>query len=65
LLFGKRLLGKLMAHQEEIDAIFHRMVELLGRELEGFGRHLACDSKAIRTHARPRGKDKQQGLPSR
>ena len=54
------LLGKLMAHQAEIDAIFDELIELLRGLLEGFGRHLACDSKAIASHARPRGKDQAQ-----
>jgi len=32
------------------------------RRRAGFSRHLACDSKGIRTHARPRGKDRLKGL---
>jgi len=57
-----RFLKGLMAHQQEIDAIFDRLVESLTEELPDFGRHLACDSKGIRTHARPRGRDKQREL---
>jgi len=59
-----RFLRKLMAHQREIDGMFDTLVEKLRGELEGFGRHLACDSKGIRTHARPRGKEAQQSLES-
>jgi len=57
-----RFLKKLMACQAQIDEMFDALVGKLRAELEGFGRHLACDSKGIRTHARPRGKDKQQEL---
>lgn len=57
-----RFLGKLMAHQQEIDAIFDALVEGLGEELPEFGVHLACDAKGIASHARPMGKDKQQEL---
>lgn len=55
-----RFLKGLMARQGEIDAIFDRLVDQLSQELEGFGRHLACDSKGIRTHARPRDKDQNE-----
>jgi Transposase DDE domain/Transposase domain (DUF772) len=54
-----RFLGGLMAHQQEVDGIFDRLVESLKRELPGFGVHLACDSKGIRSHGRPAGKDRQ------
>lgn len=57
-----RFLKKLMRYQQEIDSIFDRLVELLAEELEGFGRYLATDSKGIRTHARPRGKEALEGL---
>jgi hypothetical protein len=55
-------LGKLIEHQGDIDAIFDDLVEKLREVLEGLGRHLACDSKGIWTHARPRGKDRLAGL---
>jgi hypothetical protein len=57
-----RFLKKLMALEEQIDEMFHSLVDELSEELEGFGRHLACDSKGIRTHARPRGKERMEGL---
>jgi len=50
-------LQSLLAHPNEIDAIFDDLVERLRAELPGFGRVLACDGKALRTHARPRRKD--------
>jgi len=57
-----RSLKKLMACQEMIDGMFDELVEELRGELEGFGSDLACDSKAVRTHARARGKQKQRAL---
>jgi len=57
-----RFLKGLMGCQEKIDGMFDELVEALGAELEGFGRHLACDSKGVRTHARAQGKDKQRAL---
>jgi hypothetical protein len=41
----------------DIDAIFDDLVERLRAELPDFGRVLAVDGKALRTHARPRKKD--------
>ena len=55
-----RFLKKLLRHQVLIDRMFEGLVKELAGELEGFGQHLACDSKALRTHARPQGKGKQQ-----
>ena len=57
-----RFLKKLMRHQELIDEMLEGLVEELRGELPDFGRHLACDSKGIRTHARPRGKERLEGL---
>lgn len=57
-----RFLSKLMRHQQEVDCILDRLVEALGEELAGFGRHLACDSKGIRSHARPRKKEERRRL---
>jgi hypothetical protein len=48
--FLKVLLGSL----DLIEAIFDELVEQLCHALLGFGRHLAMDGKALRTHARPR-----------
>lgn len=52
-----RFLKRLMAHQREIDRMFETLVEDLMEALPGFGEHLAIDSKAISTHARPRGRE--------
>jgi len=57
-----RFLKKLMRHQELVDEMFERLVEELRGELADFGRHLACDSKAIRTHGRPRGAETLESL---
>jgi hypothetical protein len=50
-------LQSLLAHADRVDAIFDDLVERLRAELPGFGRLLAIDGKALRTHARPRRKD--------
>jgi hypothetical protein len=50
-------LQSLLAHADRVDAIFDNLVERLRTELPGFGRLLAIDGKALRTHARPRRKD--------
>jgi len=55
-----RFLQGLMARQEQIDGMFERLVDDLSEELDGFGRHLACDSKAIRSHARPPKKGQEE-----
>jgi hypothetical protein len=55
-------LGNLLERQEMVDGMFRKLVTSLKAELEGFGRHLACDSKAIRTHARPPSKDRKAHL---
>ena len=47
-----RFFRSLFKQAERVDAMFDELVESLRRELEGFGRHLAGDGKAIRTHAR-------------
>lgn len=57
-----RFLKKLIAHQDRIDGMFQILVQQLTEKLKDFGRHLACDSKGIRTHARPRGKDQLEAL---
>ncbi len=55
-----RFLKSLFRHQEAIDAMFDRLVELLRQELDGFGAVLAVDGKAIPSHARGR-KKKEEG----
>jgi len=50
-------LQSLLAHADRVDAIFDDLVERLRTELPDFGRLLAIDGKALRTHARPRRKD--------
>ena len=57
-----RFLRNLMGHQGEIDGMFDALVERLREELKGFGRHLAYDSKGIRSHGRPRGREVMEGL---
>lgn len=52
-----RFLRRLMAHQDEIDALSDALVESLREALPGFGRVLAADGKALPTHARRRGKN--------
>ena len=59
-----RFLKVLMGRQDAIDAVFDALVERLREALSirtrtgpGFGRVLAADGKAVRTHARPRGKN--------
>ncbi len=51
-----RFFGVLAEHVEIVDDIFRALVGRLGSELPEFGRHLACDSKEVHTHARPRGR---------
>jgi hypothetical protein len=57
-----RFLRRLMKCQQEVDRIFDDLVEALSKELGGFGRHLACDSKGIATHARPRPRGERESL---
>ena len=52
-----RFLKVLMGRQDAIDAVFDALVERLREALPGFGRVLAADGKAVRTHARRRGKN--------
>lgn len=47
-----RFLRKLFRHQDEIDNIFCVLVERLQKDLPSFGSTIACDSKAIASHAR-------------
>jgi hypothetical protein len=57
-----RFYDNLFEHQDDIDQIFHRLVEALKEELPDFGRHLAMDSKAIESHGGPKGKEAHQKL---
>ena len=52
-----RFLTKLMEHREAIEAIFDILVEQIRSRLEGFGKILAIDSKAIPSF----GKGRKQG----
>ena len=52
-----RFLTTLTAETEALEALFDDLVERLRTALPGFGRVLAADGKALRTHARPRPKD--------
>lgn len=56
-----RFMGKLMGHQELIDAVFDRLVDSLSELLPGFGCHLAIDSKPIWSHGRRRGNGERDG----
>lgn len=47
-----RFLKNLMEHQAMMEAMFERLVRELSEVLPDFGKHLAIDSKAIRSFAR-------------
>ncbi|MEW5784555.1 MAG: transposase [Bacillota bacterium] len=53
-----RFLSKLMDMEEEIDAIFNRLIDELKVLLPDFGENLAVDGKKIPTHANPHKDDK-------
>ena len=59
-----RFLGGLLACEGLglVEGMFDELVESLRAELPGFGERLACDSKGIRTHARPPRKDQERNL---
>jgi len=57
-----RFLQSLFSHQQEIDEMFEKLVEMLRKELPGFGRSLAIDSKGIASHGRPREKERYKAL---
>ena len=50
-----RFLRRLLEHEELLQQMFDALVGAVRGELPGFGRTLAIDGKAIRTHGRPRG----------
>ena len=56
-------LKNLFAHAKRIEAMFDRLVAELTKELGDFGTVLAADGKALRTHARPAGKDHAKRTP--
>ena len=47
-----RFLRVLLKHQAAIEAMFEALVQALSEELEGFGRYLAIDGKAIKSHGK-------------
>ena len=47
-----RFLSKLIERPEQIEAIFDELVKQVSELLPGFGEVLACDGKAIDTHAK-------------
>ncbi len=49
-----RFLAKLLSLEEEIDALFDRLVAEVSALLPDFGKNLALDGKAMETHARYR-----------
>lgn len=50
-----RFLGKLVRHEDELMAIFHRLVEALRSKLSGLGESLAIDSTDIHSWSSGRG----------
>jgi len=56
---------KLLNMEEEIDAIFDRLVEEISELLPGFGKNLAVDGKGIETHAKPRKKGQSKPADGR
>ncbi|MFQ5868140.1 MAG: transposase [bacterium] len=52
-----RFLKGLLSMQDEIDKIFHGLIEELRKLLADFGEHLAVDSKSIATYARDNSSD--------
>lgn len=47
-----RFLRNLFRYEQEVEGIFDRLLERLGGYLPDLGRHLAVDSKGIRSHGR-------------
>ncbi len=60
-----RFLGKLLSLEEEINAIFDKLVEKIAVLLPDFGANLALDGKAIETHARPHKKEEKKTADGR
>lgn len=58
-----RFLKNLFRHAGMMEAMLDRLVEALKEALPDFGKILAVDGKAIRTHARPAGKDWAKRTP--
>ncbi|MDD5708668.1 MAG: transposase [Kiritimatiellae bacterium] len=58
-----RFLKRLLAHRESIEVMFDALVGAVGEALPGFGKVLAVDGKAIRTHAGPPAKDAKAKPP--
>lgn len=56
-----RLYCKLIAHQEDVDAMFDTLVERLRVLLPDLGTHLAVDSKGVDSHGRPTDKTDPDG----
>ena len=53
-----RFLSKLLNMEEELTAIFDRLIDELKILLPGFGEHLAIDGKGLPTFARPSKKER-------
>jgi hypothetical protein len=53
-----RFLKSLLEQEEFIQEMFDAVVAALHEVLPGFGRTLAMDGKAMRTHGRPRGEER-------
>ncbi len=55
-----------MENEQEIENIFHKLVDELKKELPDLGRKLAVDSKAIRPYGRPvKDEDKKENKDRR
>lgn len=55
-----RFFSNLYRHSDEVDAIFECLVEKIKELLPEYGKRLAMDGKAIKTHARPRKKNEDE-----
>ena len=58
-----RFFRRLMAHGDEVQSLFDRLVDALKDDLPSFGRTLAIDGKAIKTHAQPQPRNAAQKDP--
>ncbi len=57
------MLKKLMKKQKEIDRMFDKLIEELRKALPDFGRHLAIDSKKIKSYARGKKNPEESSDP--
>lgn len=62
--FG-RFLWLLVEQQEQLEALFHQLIEELKQELPDLGRHLAVDGKALPSYGLPVRDEAKQVQPDR